>query len=322
MRYTLFLTFIFAFALHAFAEVKREYKTTSTIRRMGTNESVGTDYYSVDKYTGESTTKWSSGFMKTMTRGKDVESANITRIDRDSIYTLDRNKKTYSAMSFAEFREMLKKGMADMENAQPEEDEPDSVAAEDMYEWTVEDLSVDDVKEINGWPCKNAHIVATGVNKHDPNDKVIITLNNWNSEAVPGAAEITEYAKKYLAALGLDQLAMTEGLMTVAMLYADKLNEVLDKAKDAKGEPVQSLLKIEHNRLKGKSVGQIAKEGAAEEIAAKVPFGLGKKKKKEEAKPEYVLKTVFSSERLLQSASTDTVDPANFEVPSDYKLKK
>ena len=304
----------------AFADVKREYKSKSTIGKLGTNESTGTDYFTADKHNGESAVKWTGGFMKTMSGGKTAESSVITRLDRDSVWTIDHHKKSYSVMSLAEFREQLKKGMAEAEQAEPEEDDT-TAAPPDQYDWTVEDLSDTNPKEINGWSCRNAHVVATGVNKQDPNDKVIITVNNWNSEAVPGSDQILAYTKKYLEALGLNDIAMTEGLMAAAFLYADKIEEVLDKAKEARGEAVESVVKVEHNRLKGKSLAKAAKEGAAEELAKKVPFGLGKKKKQEE-KPEYILKTVFSSERLLLSATTDAVDGSKFEIPADYKLKK
>lgn len=308
-------------AVSAFADVKREYKSKSTIGKLGSNESTGIDFYSVDKHNGESSVQWTGGFMKTLTRGKTVESSTITRLDRDSVWTLDHAKKTYSVMSLAEFREQLKKGMAEAEQAEPEEEEDTTAAPPDQYEWTLEDLSDTNPKEINGWTCRNAHVVATGINKQDPNDKVIITVNTWNSEAVPGSEEILAYSKKYLEALGLDDIAMTQGLMAAAFLYAEKIEEVLDKAKEARGEAVESLVKIEHNRLKGKSLAKAAKEGAAEELTKKVPFGLGKKKKQEE-KPEYILKTVFNSERTLLSASTDAVEGSKFEVPADYKLKK
>lgn len=308
-------------AVNAFADVKREYKTASTISKMGTNTATSADYYSVDRQNSESTTKWTGGFMKTMTGGKAVESSVITRIDRDSIWTVDHKKKTYSAMSFAELREQIKKGMAQLDEAQGEE-EPADTAGQDMYEWTLEDKSDENPRTIGGWVCRNAHVVATGVNKSDANDKVIITVDMWNSEEVPGAAEIVEYSKKYLAALGLDDLALTEGLMMSVYLYADKMKEVLDKAKNARGESVTSLIKVERNKLKGPNLAKAAKEGVANELSAKVPFGLGKKKKQEDAKPEYVLKTVFSSERELVSATTDAVDAAKFEVPEGYKLKK
>lgn len=303
------------------ADVKREYRSVATIGKLGTNQATGTDFYSADKYSGESTVKWTGGFMKTTTGGKAVEGVAITRLDRDSVYTVNHNKKTFSAMSIAEFREQLKKGMVDTEGAVPEEEGDTTAAPPDQYEWTVQDLSDTDPKVINGWECRNAHVVATGVNKQDSLDKVIITLNTWNSESVPGVAEITEYSRKYLAALGLDDIAMTEGLMSAAFLYAAQIEEVLDKAKNARGEAVESILKVEHNRLKGKKLSQAAKEGVADELAKKVPFGLGKKKKAEE-KPEYILKTIFSSERNLLSASVEPVDAAKFEVPSGYKLKK
>ncbi|NUO19505.1 hypothetical protein HUU59_08670 [bacterium] len=321
MHLHLVLLITLGLAFSAQADVKREYRSQSTVGKLGTNQTTGTDFYSSDKHCGESIVQWTAGFMKTATRGKPVEGATITRLDKDSVFTVNHSKETYSAMSLAEFREQLKKGMIDTEGAEPEEEEDTTAAPPEQYEWTIEDISDTDPKVINGWTCRNAHVVATGVNKQDSLDRVIITLNIWNSEDVPGAAEIAEYSKNYLAALGLDEIAMTEGLMSAAFLYAAKIDEVLDKAKNARGESVESLIKVEHNRRKGKSLGQVAKEGAAEELAKKVPFGLGKKKKAEE-RPEYILKTVFSSERTLVSAAVEAVDPATFEVPANYKLKK
>ncbi len=321
MRTALLVALIVVLASAALADAKREYKTTATIGKLGSNTSTSNSLYSVDKHNAESTVQWTGGFMKTMTRGKAVESSVITRLDRDSVWTLDRAKKTYSVMSLAEYREQLKRGMAEAEQAEPEEDEPDSLATEDMYEWTVEDLSDTNPKEIGGWTCRNAHVVATGINKQDPNDKVIITVNAWNSEAVPGADEILAYSQRYLTALGLNDLALTEGLLSATYLYANRMSEVFEKAKEARGEPVQTLVKVEHNRLKGKSLGEVAKEGAADELAQKMPFGLGKKKKQDE-KPEYVLKTIYSFEQTLLSANTDAIEASKFDVPDGYKLKK
>jgi hypothetical protein len=299
------------------ADVVRETTSSSTIASLGSNEGTTTNYFAGDRNTAESAVKWSAGFMKTITRGKPAESSTITRIDKEVVWTLDLKKKTYTEMTFAEFREMLKKGMA--EEAPPEED-TEEPAREDAYEWTVSDSSNTEPKTIR-WVCRNAHVIATGVNKGDPNDMVIIRVNTWNSEEVPGSQEIAEYYARYLKALGLNDLALTPGLLAAAQTYAKKMEEVLDKAKLAKGEAVQSLVEIKHHQLKGKKISEALGEGAASEIAGKMPFGLGSKPKQEQ-KPEYVWKTVFQSETEITRASTDTVEPVKFEIPDGFKLKK
>ena len=322
MRSLLLFSLCLVFAGHVLADVKRETKTSGTIARMGVNEATATDYYTADKHTSESVVKWTRGIMKTLTGGKALDGANIVRLDKDSVYTVDKRKETYAVMSLAELREQIQKGMTDMEGAQPEEeDEVDSTSTEDLYEWTTEDVSEADAKEIHGFTRRNARIRTTGINKQDANDKVIINFDMWNCENVPGTEEILAFNQNYLKALGLDELALQEGLLASAWMYQGKLTELIEAAKKAPGEAVTSLIKIEHNRLKGKSLKQAAKEGAAEELTKKVPFGLGKKKKQEE-KPEYVLKTVYSFDYELLNAAVEAVDTAKFEVPAGFKRKK
>jgi hypothetical protein len=323
MRSLLLFSLCLVFAGHVFADVKRETKTSGTIARMGVYETSGSDFFTADKHANESTSKWTRGMMKTFSGGKALDGANIVRLDKDSVYTFDKRKETYTVMSLAELREQLKKGMMDMEGTKPEEeDEVDSTSTEDLYEWTTEDVSEADPKDINGFSCRNAHIRSTGVNKQDPNDKVIINFDMWNCENVPGTDEIMAFNEKYLKALGLDEMALKEGMLASAWMYQGKLAELIEAAKKAPGEAVTSSIKIEHNRLKGKSLKQAAKEGAAEELAKSVPFGLGKKKKNEEAKPEYVLKTVYDFNYELLSSSVEAVDAGKFEVPEGYKWKK
>ena len=46
--------------------------------------------------------------------------------------------------------------------------------------------------------------MATGVNKQNAKDKVIITVDMWNSPDVPGKEEIMAFSQRYVKALGLD----------------------------------------------------------------------------------------------------------------------
>lgn len=315
MKYLLLAVLIFSVA--AQADVTRKHSTTSKF--MGTNTATTTDSYAGDRSASESSTKWTKGLMKTMTRGKPVESTTIVRLDKELVWSIDPKKETYREMTFAEFKAMLEQGLADLDQAaesDEEAEEAEEPGTEDMYEWTTEDLSASDPKPINGWTCRNAHIVTTGINKEDPKDKIVISFDTWNSEDVPGAAEIADFQMRYMKALGLDERVLTPGLLQVAELYQDKMATLIEAVKKAPGEPVQSLIDIQHNRRKGKSVGEAIGEGAANELTKKVPFGFGKKKDKE---PVYEMKTVFSVENELNEASASAIDGSVFEVPAGYK---
>jgi hypothetical protein len=315
MRWLLIVLLV---ASAAQADVTRKHKVSSVI--MGNSEGTTADYYQADRHAEESATKYTSGLMKTATGGKEMQAATITRVDRQLVWQLDPKKKTYTEKTFAQFREDMKKGMAQLDSAKKEE--PKDTVSEDMYTWTVEDKSDAAAKTINGWNCKNVHIEAKGVNKHDSLDVVYITINTWNSEDVPGAKEIADYNKNYLKELGLNEMALTPGLMSSAMLYQKQFDALIEAAKKAPGEPVTSLMEIKRNQLKGPDVGKAITEGAKNELMSKLPFGgLKKKEPPKEEKPTYELKTKFSVNIELTEATSSTVDASKFEVPAGFKKK-
>ncbi|HEY3293876.1 MAG TPA: hypothetical protein VGL38_00405 [bacterium] len=298
------------------ADVTR--KQTVSSQFMGANEGTTIEYYSADRHATESTLKWTRGMMKTATGGKTVESGSIVRLDKQLVWSINPKDKTYTEMTFEQFREMLKKGNAEVEKAEGER--PDT-AREEMYTWTVVDKSEAQPKMIGGWNCRNVRIEATGVSKADSMDKVIMTIDTWNSPDVPGAKEITEFGERYVKALGLDKEALTPGLMQASAMYQKQFKELIEAARKAPGEPVQSLMEIKRNQLKGPDIGKAIAEGAKNELMGKLPFGRKKEAPKEQ-KPEYEVKVKFSVTSTLTEASTSATDAAKYEIPAGYKLKK
>jgi len=309
------LLLLLVFATASYADVTR--KQTVSSQFMGASDGTTIEYYSGDLHATESTMRWTGGLMKTATGGKPVDSRSIVRLDKQLVWTLNPKDKTYTEMTFAQFRDMMKKGMAEAKTSGDER--PDTVR-EDMYTWKVEDKSEAAPKLIHGWNCRNVHVEATGVNKADSLDKVIITLDTWNSPDVPGAKEIADFGLRYFKALDLDQEALTPGLQQTSALYQKQLKELMEAAKKAPGEAVQSLMEVKHNQLKGPNIGKEIAAGAANELMGKLPFG--KKKAPKEEKPEYELKVKFSTTTELTEASTSAADASKFEIPAGYKLKK
>jgi hypothetical protein len=303
----------------AHGDVTRKHKTSSV--SFGAFDATSTEYYAEDRSANETSTLWTKGMMKTMTGGKERASTTITRLDKEVVWTLDPKEKTYNEMTFAEFREMMKKSMKEMQDAKGEDEAKADTVSEDMYEWKTEAKSDPNPKTIHGWTCRNMHVVAVGTNKQNPEDRVSITVNNWNSPDVPGAEEIRAFQERYVKAIGLDEMALTPGMMNAAMMFEKQLKSLIEESKKAPGEPVTSLIEIKRHELVGPSVGEAMKEGMKSELMGKLPFG----KKKEEPKaqePKYEERVKFSVNTELMEASTGNVDAAKFEIPAKFKLKK
>ncbi len=297
------------------ADVTRKVKTTT--RFMGESEGKSIAYYAGDRSADESTILWKSGLMKTMSGGKENQSVTITRLDKELIWTLNRKEKTYTEMTFAEFREKIKKGLAEMEESKEERDTTE--VSEDMYEWTVEVQSDPAPKTISGWTCHNVKLAATGTHKENPQDKVWITFDQWNCPEVSGAQEMRDFQMRYLRALELDERALTPGLMQAVAAYEKQFKALIEEMKKAPGEPITSTIEIKRNEPVGPSVTDAARDGALGAVTSKLPFGKRREAKSEEARWEERVK--FKATTELFEASAGAVDASKFEIPADYRKK-
>lgn len=306
---------LLVFSTMAQADVTRKHHTTGQM--MGANESTSTEYYTADRSATESSTQWTSGMMKTMTHGKPQETINIVRLDKELVWNVDVKEKKYQEETFADFRKQLEESQKKLKDS--EEELPDTTA-EDMFEWTTEDKSDPNPKTIHGWTCKNVHIIATGVNKQNAEDKVWLTLDAWNSPDVPGSEDIRAFHERYLKTLGIDVEAMMSGLSQAVMLYQKQMQAMVEAGKKAPGEPVQSSMEIKRRQIKGPNIGKAIGEGAMDNLTSKLPFGKKKKETKQEA-PEYVEKVKFSSSTELLEATSGAIDAVKFEVPAGFKKK-
>jgi hypothetical protein len=298
------------------ADVTRKVK--NTVRFMGESEGTSIEYYASDRSSDESTHRWTSGIMKTMSGGKEVKSVTTTRLDKELIWTFQPSEETYTEMTFAEFREKMQKGMAQMQRMEAQRDTTE--VSEDMYEWKVEVLSEAAPKTINGWSCGNVKLVATGTHKENPEDKVWITLDYWNSPDVPGAQEIREFQMKYTKAIGLDERVLTPGLMQAAGAYEKQFASLIEESKKAPGETVMNTIEIKRNELVGPSTASMARDAAAGEITRKLPFG-GKKEAKSEA-PHWEERVKFRATTELLEVTIGPVETGKFEIPQGYKKKQ
>ncbi len=312
-----YILIVLLLAVTAQADVIRKHKTT--LEMIGSkSEIISTQYFTTDKSADETSTKWTKGFMKTIHGSKPVEETQIVRLDKQLIWSVTHKKKTYTEMTFAQFRQMMQQmmqGMEDMQTEQAEEEVSEEVPEDDM-DWTVEIKSAKKEKKIKGFLCRNVRIEAHGVSKDNPEEQIWITFDTWNSPEVLGDDEIAAFYQKYLKASGFNETAVTPGLMQAAAFYQEKFSEFFEEAKKAPGETVKQTIEIKLRQLVGPSLGEAIGNAAVEELTKKIPFGFGKKKEKE---PRYEERVKYRMTTELIEASVTPVDAVKFNIPEGYK---
>lgn len=137
---------------------------------------------------------------------------------------------------------------------------------------------------------------------------------------MPGAGEIAAFYQSYLKAFGLDEAALTPGLMQAGSRYEAQLKQIYEEMKKVPGEPVSSTIEIKIRDQGGPSAGEMLGNAAMKELAGKLPIGM--KTKGEGKEPAYEERIKFKVTTELIEASIGSADRGKYEVPAGYKLVK
>ena len=203
-----------------------------------------------------------TGRMKTQVGGKPRKSSTNVRLDRGLVWDVDHAKKEYSELTFAQMRDMMSKGMADMQ-AQMAQLEAKRAAqdVEMTYKVDVQRTGKKDV--VNGFAAEQVivKLVATPKDKSQPNAPAMgaytMTMDQWLSTAVPGQAEMTAYYKLWAEKMGLDPQMQRMG-RAMAGNYAAGFKQMAEKLKDLKGTPVRSTVTVDMDATAGMTAEQKA----------------------------------------------------------------
>ena len=222
-------------ALHvARADVTLQEKTViSGLGGFGSGNGEHTRVIANDKCRSDESFQYTGRF-KTLVGGKPKLTAQIIRLDKELIWDLDVDKRTYSEMDFATMRKMMERGMG---RAQQEK-----LPTQDL-EYTIDVKRTGTKDVINGFHAENVIITMTGKPKSAPAEGGVrgttFTIDEWLSNDVPGQDEIRAYYRKFAEKMGVDpqMQAMAAGLMSQ---HGDAIRKMADKLKDLKGYPVRS----------------------------------------------------------------------------------
>ena len=300
-----------------------------------------------DKECTKGTTKFSGKFSSLMNKGA-KEATSITRLDKELIWNLDSDKKTYTELTFEQMRKMMESmgslgGLLNPMRA-------DSLRkAMEKLSSTVEVNKTGEKKTISGLECERVILTLQSEIKDTiqaVTDTTWVKNDLWMAPIDKVSSELRNFDLKMAEKLGFAEGGPMAGLLNQ---YADAMKKLQDKLKELNGYPLASTFSIvttTHAQDKAKAEAQVkdttGQQTAQEEETPTTEQkgvksalgGLFKKKAKEEtkkkeeqkqkeeqekAKAPQGPKTVLEMTTETQSISTSGVDASLFEIPAGYK---
>ncbi len=241
----------------AIADVTVQQQSTYDLTFI-TAHDTSTNYISGDKQRSDSEIHC-DGMMSLLCRK--MGGGEITRLDKDLVWTLNPKDKEYTETHFptpAERQAAEEKMRAMLEKlkqcpARANSGAPDTSKCQ-MSPPKVESHQTDQHQSIAGHDARLSQITLTE-SCHTPDNSdtcdFIITLDSWlTQDDLPGFAERRAFSESYLKKLGLTDSSgalngslqkMLQGFMAQ---YGDAIKEVSAKAKDFKGYPLKTSIRI------------------------------------------------------------------------------
>jgi hypothetical protein len=297
-----------------------------------------------DKAKTMSNLKLTNKVMKFMGAGKPQESAEITRLDKELIWSLKPKDKEYTEQTFAEIRAAMEKALekSSEEKAKYAKEHPkDSVNF--RTEFKVE--STGKSQKIAGYNTDETIMTMLIYGKNAESGEqgtMKMTMDLWLAKDVPGAADYQKFYAEMATKLGFTghgQQSM-EGMLTA---FGIDPRELYKHTKELKGMALMSTVSL---GMLADTTGQAAKKGDVKEekkdtqaeqsdeggkggVAKKLGGLFGKKKeakndeaakddKQQQAGPQYLMQFTTT----VTEISSASIPATEFEVPAGFKLKK
>lgn len=283
----------------------------------------------------------------------DENQASLIDLDAERMVTLNHKEKTYSVLTFDEFRKMMEE-MKDEINAAGEDAAPETAQA-DGEEPTTEfkfDFKVDPTGEkstINGHRAERflMSILMEAESTEEPKEgetahqgTLVIASDLWMSEELQGHAEIAEFNKRFAEKMGDSVLGEAEmqslsGALQQAFAGDPRIRSGMEKmqaeAAKMKGVDVKNVTHVVLVAPGEKFNSDLVFKSAAKEEEKPKKRGLGGFAKKlaqqaagvdsGEKEPEEApsQQTLLTTTTEMQEYSTASLPESMFDIPSNYR---
>jgi hypothetical protein len=245
------------------------------------------------------------------------ETSQIVDLDKETITTIDHQKKQYTVMTFEQMRQAMEQAQKKAEEERAKQQsgnqasqQQDTNAQNVKLDFKVNVRNTDGSKNVAGLDTKEAilNMVLEGTNQ-DTGEKGALAFTNdlWNAAEVPGYDEVRDFNKRFATKMGM---VFSGGLRSsfAAMQpgSAEGMAEMVKEMSKLKGVPVMQVMRMgitangqplaaaseaplpPSNEIKMPSAKDVAKESATSAITSKLGGfggfgGFGRKKKQEQA---------------------------------------
>jgi hypothetical protein len=348
-RYSVILMIAVALVFLTFGAVRADVTVQRLVKSSGLGgfggfETVEKLMISGDKECTKGITKYSGRFSSLMNKGA-KEATSITRLDKELIWNVDQEKKTYTELTFEQMRKMMQSTSALLNPMKA-----DSLRkAMEKLGSTVDVHKTGEKQTIAGLECERVIVTLQGVNVDatgNATDTTWVKNDVWMVPVNKVPAELYNFDMKMAEKLGLAEGGPMAGLLNQ---YADAMKKLQEKLKELNGYPVASTLSVVTTTHAQEKARAEAKATAPTEEQAEVKeekpiteerdvksamAGLFKKKAKEEVKKKQEEKekqelgkaqaqvgpkTVLEVSTETQSIVTSSIAPSTFEIPAGYK---
>lgn len=253
----------------------------------------------------------------------------IVDLAEEKIYDVNVRDKSYTVMTFAEYRQKLEEAQAkakqDMKDV---EKEPQAEPAGEKKEFEI-DFDVKETgqtKSLSGYDTREVVMTITVREKGKTLEEgggMVMTSDTWMADRIPALAEIQAFDRKYFEKLhgplgaGMDaqQMAMATALYP---MMKDAMERMQKESGKLSGTPLTSAMKFEGV----KSKQQMAQASSQQQESGGGGIGgmLARKMMKKKPEDQSARSTIFTATHEVLSIATSAVD-ADVAVPVGYKDK-
>lgn len=269
----------------------------------------------------------------------------IYDLDKGTVTHINKDKRTYSVMTFEEMRQAMEASLKRLQEANNKN--PDV-----NLNWAVNVQDANEDRDIAGYSAHHYILTVSGEaldQKTGNTAGTRITMDLWNARDFPGSEEIRAFYRRFAERMGADfssdlnpmvraqlgkgwaqaaqQMTKMEGFTVMSVTRMSSLMN---------GQEVM----VSADQQQRPNVGEAVKEGARESavgaatsrlgglggLAAGGLSGLGRKKKAQEPPPQQqqasgnmVPATMMEMTTELTNAAYMPIDPAVFSIPAGFK---
>lgn len=254
-----------------------------------------------------------------------VDQTQIIDLDREVFISIDHNKKTYTEMTFEEWRAMMTEQMEQVKN-------DTRTQGESKTEWSFKvDVSrTGESKQISGYTAENtililtADVAASG-EEEAVQGRMTVNSNMWLAKSVKGADDISRFQKNLAKKLGMasgsgPMASMMEAIAQNNPQLAEAAKQLQKEGEKLSGIPLET---HEIYAMEG-AAGTPADDSGASGVggARKAIGGLLKKAAKRATRSksdDSGQQVLMESNMVVESIDTESVAASRFEIPGDYR---